>query len=525
MVSGDRTLVHVTRGGTTTVEPDDLQAAAVRLRAVAARLDGAGSDLAAASRELAGLPSHPDVAALGTALLGARTAWHAPHRLADELRQLADALVHAAGTYAGAESAVARRVREGLGVAGGLAALSGPLALPLLASTGVAWVLDQVLQDWMHHVLRWAAGGREPVGATIDGLGTVPARMLDAPGTAGAAVYLAGALTAGLPWWVRTGDPVRDAARMAAALLPPSPVTVTAHLGGPPLPAVRGAADAVAAVAQTYGKGPVPLPPATVTVQRHDRADGIVSWVVTVPGTQTAALGGGVPTNSTTNAHLVAGVPDAMTRGVLRAMEAAGVGRDDPVMLVGHSQGGMVAASVAATGAYAVRTVLTAGSPSVPHPVPPGVAHIALVNDKDGVVGADGEPDSARDADIVVVDSSTTASAVFSEHAVHGYVATAAALDAEMATWPADHEGRRALEDVLGTDGDGTVTATTRWTVSTPQEEPPVPPPVLGPPTPWPGPSGDGPFGPTPSTFPPPVTLPPPAVPAGSGVPGLSRGW
>ena len=72
-------------------------------------------------------------------------------------------------------------------------------------------------------------------------------------------------------------------------------------------------------------------------------------------------------TDLTTNVRALAGRRSAYEHGVLAAMRRAGVGRDDDVMLVGHSQGGMVAVNTARdagpSGRFRVTHVITAGAP------------------------------------------------------------------------------------------------------------------------------------------------------------------
>ena len=60
-------------------------------------------------------------------------------------------------------------------------------------------------------------------------------------------------------------------------------------------------------------------------------------------------------------------------RMVEEAMKQAGIGKDEPVALVGHSQGGIVAAALASDlkDSYTIDHVVTAGSPVANHPIPP----------------------------------------------------------------------------------------------------------------------------------------------------------
>jgi pimeloyl-ACP methyl ester carboxylesterase len=83
---------------------------------------------------------------------------------------------------------------------------------------------------------------------------------------------------------------------------------------------------------------------------------------------------------------------------VFAALADAGVGPHVPVLLVGHSEGGIVAVNAArdaaASGRFRVTHVVTAGSPvgTIAADVPSGVQVLALENTADVVPGLDGVP-------------------------------------------------------------------------------------------------------------------------------------
>jgi pimeloyl-ACP methyl ester carboxylesterase len=95
-----------------------------------------------------------------------------------------------------------------------------------------------------------------------------------------------------------------------------------------------------------------------------------------------------------TNLRGLAGQDSVMTRGVRQALRSAGVARDDPIMLVGHSQGGLVAARLAAEltadRQYRVTQLVTAGAPLGSLRVPDSVSVLALENAGDPVPQLDG---------------------------------------------------------------------------------------------------------------------------------------
>lgn len=135
-----------------------------------------------------------------------------------------------------------------------------------------------------------------------------------------------------------------------------------------------------------------------VKILRHDTPlpDGTstTSWSVVVRGTQKWAPGAANPQDMTTNLEEVAGIASDQSRAILAAMEMAGIAPGEPVEFVGHSQGGIVAARLAADPAlvsdYAVVSVLTAGSPIAGSAPAPGVGVLALENTRDLVPALDG---------------------------------------------------------------------------------------------------------------------------------------
>lgn len=106
-------------------------------------------------------------------------------------------------------------------------------------------------------------------------------------------------------------------------------------------------------------------------ILRHDTmVDGQVqrSWSVIIRGTQKWLPLQANPQDMLTNLQEVGGEVSASRTAVLTAMELAGIRADEPVEIIGHSQGGIVAAAIAVDQAvlrtYNVRGVVTAGSPT-----------------------------------------------------------------------------------------------------------------------------------------------------------------
>lgn len=137
-------------------------------------------------------------------------------------------------------------------------------------------------------------------------------------------------------------------------------------------------------------------PHGAVDVRILTGADGRRRAIVDITGTKAFfSVAGPDVTDLTTNARALIGRDTAYEEGVFAAMRAAGVGPHDEVMLVGHSQGGMVAVNAArdaATRGFDVTHVVTAGSPIglTVGRLPNSIQVLALENRRDAVPHLDG---------------------------------------------------------------------------------------------------------------------------------------
>jgi hypothetical protein len=141
-------------------------------------------------------------------------------------------------------------------------------------------------------------------------------------------------------------------------------------------------------------------------------------------------------TSLTTNGRALVGEHTAYEQGVLAAMHRAGVQRGDDVMLVGHSEGGMVAVNTARdavqSGEFNVTHVITAAAPIglTVSALPSSVQVLALENASDLVPHLDGRanPDKPN------VTTATTRhgdGTIVGDHSIDGaYLAVAADVQA-----------------------------------------------------------------------------------------------
>ncbi|WP_146820072.1 hypothetical protein [Actinotalea fermentans] len=306
----------------------------------------------------------------------------------------------------------------GLGAAGsaGVALAQVSLLRALRGSPGLLGLLLRDAPDLsgLPGAAGWLGGAATGAGGLLpDGLGLPYGDTMELV-VLGLAAFALGAQPG---VWVPTARPVADLTRLLSVTVagwaalrgrPPLEVLVAPLVGargkggaggaggtggaggsrGEPAP--EGIGDVMHRVAE-LGDAPGPV----VGVQRLDHPDGSTGWVVSVPGMRSGAVVPGVdPMDNATNAALMAGLPDAMTDGVEEAMLRAGVGPQDPVLLAGYSQGGMVATRLATSlqGTFTIEAVLTAGSPVGSMPVPAGVTALHLEHAQDWVPALDGAP-------------------------------------------------------------------------------------------------------------------------------------
>jgi hypothetical protein len=458
--------------GATVADLDDLDALTRTLDALADRLRSAAFALLRAAIIVGDLFARADAArAAHHAIDAARSGRCSPAACAHAVEDLATRVHRAVATYRGADSSAAGALR---GVVVAQASLAGELAPWVVLGAGVvlgaagALVVGGVVVS--APVRAFLLRGPDPLlgglRRLVGPLGTLPDR-LTAGGRAtwetdAVAAFLRGA-EPGFRIPVLRAPATVTARDLADALPASGPMVLIARTRPPQLPAPRTTAQVLANVRATYeaGGGGLPgTPPGTITVQRLTHPDGSRAWVVAVPGTQSWRAAATTPTDLTTNLRQVAGEPDDMTTATLEAMRLAGIAPGEPVLLAGHSQGGMTVTSVAAHAPpmFDVRAVVTAGSPDVPATVPPTVEVRAYRHTEDLVPQLDGVPDVGGPHTVVVTRRLATTGGpadptVAEAHSLARYEETADEADTELAGSPAMRGYDDAQAQVLGPPG------------------------------------------------------------------------
>ncbi|MEZ0164856.1 hypothetical protein AB2L27_08765 [Kineococcus sp. LSe6-4] len=464
------------------VDPDQLDALAAQLAGVAATVAAAGAvavhtaadpvlalsvplapvtaaraagDLA---RVVAGGASATAVAAQVLDLAARLEVVSLRYRVGDETaeavvalarRAVAGAVVEAAPELAGVAGALVAadvlfRVREAgyrVLVAAVAQAVEGDVDLPGLAGTAAeeaGRVDDRVLGD-----LRGAGTMLAAHPEVVRELAALTPYLATAAGVPGvedvqdvaALLTSAGAVT---PLFRETA--VRVTPQTAPRAVPSRPPRGLAEVLDGVAHQSTGYRPAAGSVGGRLGSAGKPSP-GGLRLERVTHADGTVAWIVEIPGTQdwTPLPGStGTPMDLTTNLRAVAGQPTATGTAVVAALRQAGVGPDEPVLLAGHSQGGLTAASLAADPAvvaeFRITHVLTAGSPTDGLPAAPGIRTVSLEHTGDVVPALDGT-DAEGSADRTVVrrdvsDEAKVRKDPLAAHGWSGYLRTAALADA-----------------------------------------------------------------------------------------------
>ena len=242
----------------------------------------------------------------------------------------------------------------------------------------------------------------------------------------------------------------------AAGLLRERPVTVTATATTPttaPL-TLSGRAARI--------PDPSPEEGEQIRIDRYSTPGQPDRFEVYIAGTVEAGIvSAEEPWDMTSNVAAIAGISAASVAAVEEAMAQAGITSSSPVVFTGYSQGGLVAATIAASAEYNVQAVVTFGAPSGLIEIPASVP-VLTVRHTDDIVPSLGGRDVSSDA--LVVEREVFAGVpvpteqVFPAHQLSNYRDTAKLLDEAEST-----EVRAALA-YLDDFAEGTGTTTVEST-------------------------------------------------------------
>lgn len=196
-------------------------------------------------------------------------------------------------------------------------------------------------------------------------------------------------------------------------------------------------------------------------------------WLASLPGTDHSDFETQPnPADIEANLREELNMPNAMRRGTIEAIRLAmrsdGVAAEqipsEPVLICGHSQGGMVAVALASTSpanaGIKVDRVLTLGSPTRRMRLREDVVAVAVEHDQDIVPSLDATPRFDRDQRVTVQRklNPPRSNPLFYAHSSSTYTETVRRLERRNAVAPWGRESRaiRALQDYLPREGEET---------------------------------------------------------------------
>lgn len=201
-----------------------------------------------------------------------------------------------------------------------------------------------------------------------------------------------------------------------------------------------------------YGSPDGAIEYGTIGIQQYLKEDGSKVWMVYIPGTDGTHDS---PFGWSQNFQLMSALPSDRVRtdsvrAVLEAMDQAGIGRNDSVILAGHSQGGIVAATIAAdcSDRYNIAQVVTAGSPVAGHPIPEDIPVLSIEIDDEIVAALDGASNPERDNWVTVRGESLPTPNTPSDMPYDSTPTGRETEDKEISHHPAYHNA--ALQNALG---------------------------------------------------------------------------
>ncbi len=183
-------------------------------------------------------------------------------------------------------------------------------------------------------------------------------------------------------------------------------------------------------IARTPGDGD-----ARVRVEVYGDDTAGRQYVVYIAGTQTFTHGGDDAWDMQSNIELYTRQRSASYAAVEQAVHLAGARRGDPVHIVGHSQGAMLATHLARDGGFDVRSLVAVASP-VQAALPGDALQVTLrhLDDPVAALAAGGIPTAAGSRDSLVVERVFDPQVrpddlTLSSHHLAAYLETAALLD------------------------------------------------------------------------------------------------
>lgn len=319
----------------------------------------------------------------------------------ERLDELAHLLARANNLYADSEL----HAQQGFdNIASTVLSLFPVLSVPMLASAGIAAVLDAADHTGLMHISRWSHATYPLHAAMCQGL----ARSLLNPITGLPFAFInrskyspIAALSKGLTMFSKPVTDFKQGNRLRLESL-----NLSQHDRRVLMP--HHGTDMGHALQNLTALSDLDAPKYTqlnpdahaIAIQRIRRPDGSRSWLISIPGTDGRKHSpfGWMQNLEVMSDSAVQRKRADSTRMVIEAMRQSGIKPHEPVVLVGHSQGGIVAASIASdyTKEYNITHIVTAGAPIANHPIAKRTWVTSIEMDDEIVSSLDGARNPAR---------------------------------------------------------------------------------------------------------------------------------
>ena len=167
-------------------------------------------------------------------------------------------------------------------------------------------------------------------------------------------------------------------------------------------------------------------PPSSIQIDSFDNGLGR-DLVVYIPGTQSNQISGENVFNVGSNISSMTSTELAASEVALRqTLDNMGVGDADRVILIGHSQGGIIASNIAISNDYQVAGLISVGAPIAHQDLQVPVISIEHANDLVPALSGETNPISNN---WVTVQNTPEAETIIDAHSMNSYIETARLMD------------------------------------------------------------------------------------------------
>jgi hypothetical protein len=199
------------------------------------------------------------------------------------------------------------------------------------------------------------------------------------------------------------------------------PVTETKLIETSKTQGAKSFTEKLSRLQQTYFN-----PRSAIRIDSFERSNGR-DLVVYIPGTQSKEISGENVFNVGSNISAMTSTELAPSEVALRqSLDEMNIGENDQVILIGHSQGGIIASNIVMSGDYPVKGLISVGAPIAHQDLQIPVISIEHAND---IVPALSGMTNPMSDNWVTVENTPDAETIVEAHSMNTYIETAELMD------------------------------------------------------------------------------------------------